>query len=40
MSANLRALQAKKADAVKAMRTLSDVASAADRDFTAEEEHA
>ena len=38
MSANLRALQAKKADAVKAMRTLSDAAGTAGRDFTAEEQ--
>lgn len=39
MSANLRALQARKADAVKAMRTLSDQAAADNgRDFTAEEQ--
>lgn len=41
MSANLRALQAKKADAIKAMRTLSDAAAAdGGRDFTAEEQAA
>ena len=38
MSATLRALQAKKADAVKGMRSLSDKAAADGRDFTAEEQ--
>lgn len=38
MSATLRALQAKKADAIKGMRSLSDKAAAESRDFTAEEQ--
>lgn len=38
MSATLRALQAKKADAIQAMRTLSDKAAAESREFTAEED--
>lgn len=38
MSATLRALQAKKAAAVTAMRTLSDKAAAESRDFTADEQ--
>lgn len=38
MSASLRALQAKKADAIKGMRTLSDAAATAGRDFTPEEQ--
>lgn len=38
MSATLRALQAKKADAIKGMRSLADKAAAESRDFTAEEQ--
>lgn len=38
MSATLRALQAKKADAIKGMRSLSDKVAAEGRDFTAEEQ--
>jgi HK97 family phage major capsid protein len=38
MSATLRALQAKKADAIKGMRSLSDKAATEGRDFTAEEQ--
>ena len=38
MSATLRALQAKKADAIKGMRTLSDAAAKEGRDLTAEEQ--
>jgi len=38
MSVNLRTLQAKKADTIKAMRALADKASAEGRDFTAEEQ--
>ena len=40
MSANLRALQARKADAVQAMRAVTDKATAESRDFTAEEQTA
>lgn len=38
MSATLRALQAKKADAIKGMRSMSDKAATEGRDFTAEEQ--
>lgn len=38
MSATLRALQAKKADAIKGMRSLADAAAKEGRDFTAEEQ--